>query len=278
MGPVTTVAQVFAAIQTAKATASAFCTNFFPAKGKLQGWIDHGELLGELRDRSAFFLRKDRDFWHLYFCASDVATLQRDIRELPALATERVAVDLVGSEALLGEVLNAVESAGFRRYSRLVRLARPGEPAQPQSPANGTQVIYADQSDGPAIISLLECSFDRYADQLPALYEIDAAIASRQVLTVKHEGALAAVLYFESQGFTSTIRYWVVAAEFRSHRFGSAVMRHYLASQSAVRRFILWVTAENENAVLKYRHYGYAPDGLIDHVLVNNLITHESTS
>ena len=94
MTPVTSVARVFEAIQTAKAGAGAFCTNFFPTQSKLQGWIDHRELFGEFRDHSAFFSRKDRDFWHLYFCASDVATLQRDIRELPALTTERVAVDL----------------------------------------------------------------------------------------------------------------------------------------------------------------------------------------
>ena len=124
MAPVTTIAEVFDAIQRAKAGASAFCTNFFPAQGKLQGWIDHGELLGEQRSRSAFFLRKDREFWHLYFCASNVATLQQEIAVLPALRTERVAVDLIGNEAVLSELLAAVESAGFRRYARLLRLAR----------------------------------------------------------------------------------------------------------------------------------------------------------
>ena len=101
------------------------------------------------------------------------------------------------------------------------------------------------------------------------LYEIEAAIAARQILAIKCEGVLAALLFFESQGFTSTIRYWVAAERFRAQRFGSLLMRHYFAAQSAVRRFILWVTADNDNAVLKYRHYGYVPDGLIDHVLVN---------
>jgi ribosomal protein S18 acetylase RimI-like enzyme len=272
MGPVTAAAQVFDAIQVAKAGASAFCTNFFPASGKLQGWIDHGELLGELLDRSAFFLRKDRDLWHLFFCAADVATLQRGITALPALRTERVVVDLVGSETVLADQLKAAEGAGFRRYARLLRLARTGQAAQPQLPTDDAQVLYADKTDCQAIMDLLEYSFDRYADQLPMLYEIEAAIEARQILAVKCEGALAALLFFESQGFTSTIRYWVVAEQFRSHRFGSVLMRHYFTAQSTVRRFILWVTAENDNAVSKYRHYGYAPDGLVDHVLVNGIV------
>jgi len=272
MAPVTTVAQVFDALQGAKAGASAFCTNFFPAHAKVQGWIDHGELLGELRDLSAFFLRKDRDFWHLYFCAANVAALQREVSAIPSLRTERVAVDLVGSEAVLGELLKVVESAGFQRYARLLRLARPNQSGQPQPSADGTEVLCADKTDCQAITDLLECAFDRYADQLPMLYEIEAAIEAHQILAVKCDRALAALLFFESQGFTSTIRYWAVAERFRSHRFGSALMRHYLAAQSAVRRFVLWVTADNENAVLKYRHYGYAPDGLVDHVLVNEMI------
>jgi len=271
MAPVSTVAEVFDAIQGAKGGASAFCTNFFPAQGKLQAWIDHGELLGERRHQATFFLRQDRDFWHLYFCASSVAVLRQEITALAAVKTERVAVDLVGTEAGLGELLAVLEAAGFRRYARLVRLARPGQGFPPQASVDGAEVYCADESDGQAILNLLEASFDRYADQLPTLYEIEAAIAARQVLTVKSEGTLAALLFFETQGLTSTVRYWVVDPRFRSHRFGSAVMRHYLVTQNAVRRFILWVMADNENAVLKYRHYGYVPDGLTDWVIANKM-------
>ena len=272
MRPVTAVSHVFEAIQQAKTGASAFCTNFFPVQGRLQGWIDHGELLTEFRDGSAFFLRKDRDFWHFYFCAANVPSLERAMPTLPSLKSERAAVDLVGKEGALDGLLSVAESAGFRRYSRLLRLARASQPGQPQTSAGDAEVIWADENDCSAIIDLLEGSFDRYAAQLPLPYEIEGAIAARQILVIKCDGTLAALLFFETQGFTSTIRYWVVAERFRTNRFGAALIRHYFASHPAVRRFILWVTADNENAVQKYRHYGYAPDGLIDHVLVNEMI------
>ena len=35
---------------------------------------------------------------------------------------------------------------------------------------------------------------------------------------------------------------------------------------------VLWVRADNENAVRRYLHFGYAPDGLVDQVLANPLI------
>jgi GNAT superfamily N-acetyltransferase len=272
MTPVTTVAQAFEAIQRAKAGAADFRTNFFPAQAKLQGWIDHGELFGEFRPRCVFFTRKDRDFWHLYYCASDLAALEGESGELPSLKTQRVAIDLVGSEASLGEVVELVKRAGFRPYARLMRLTRASQAGAAESSPEGTQVIWADPKDRSAIMDLLEACFDRYADQLPMPYEVDAALDARQILAVKWEGALAALLFFETLGLTSTIRYWVVASQFRSHRFGSALIRYYFGAQSAVRRFILWVTASNEDAVTKYRHYGYNPDGLVDHVLVNEMI------
>jgi ribosomal protein S18 acetylase RimI-like enzyme len=133
-------------------------------------------------------------------------------------------------------------------------------------------VVWADIADRDGILGLLNRSFDPYADQIPTPYEIEAAIASRQILAIKCDGSLAALLFFETQGFTSTVRYWVVAEEFQSRGFGSALIRHYFAAQGAVRRFILWVTVDNDNAVQKYRHYGYQPDGLVDHVMVNSLI------
>lgn len=272
MTPITSVATVFEAIQTAKAAAGEFCTNFFPTQAKLQGWIDHGELFGEFRDHSAFFRRKDRDFWHLYFCASDMATLQGELNVLHSLKTERVAMDLVGSEVSVGDLVSVLASVGFRKYARLIRLARASQPNQPQPSRDGTEVIWAKKADQQGIMNLLETSFDRYADQLPLAYEVEAAIEAQQILAIRCEGALAALLFFETQGLTSTVRYWVVAERFQSHRFGSALIRHYFTAQSAVRRFILWVTAENENAVMKYRHYGYHPDNLVDQVLVNEMI------
>ena len=83
---------------------------------------------------------------------------------------------------------------------------------------------------------LLKSSFDRFADQLPANHEMKDAIEKRQVLVVRHEKTLAAALFFETQGFTSTVRFWVVAEAFRAHRFGSGLIRHYFASHAAVRR------------------------------------------
>jgi ribosomal protein S18 acetylase RimI-like enzyme len=272
MIPVRTADEVLTAIQKVKAAAPAFCTNFFPAQKKLQDWIAQGELMSETRDGAAFFFKKDRDLWHFYFCGASVAMLRHEMANLPVLKTERMVTDLVGSETALAKVMVSLEEAGFRKYSHLQRMARTGGAGAVAAGGEDAPVVFADASDRKAILDLLESSFDHCADQLPAPYEIDAAIAARQIFTIKCDDELAAMLFFETQGFTSTIRYWVVARRFQSKRLGASLMRHYLATHSAVRRFVLWVVATNENAVKKYQHYGYVADGLIDHVLVNEMI------
>lgn len=259
--------EVLEAIQKVKAGSSGFCTNFFPVQSKLESWVAHRELTSYSVEGATFFLRKDRDFAHLYFCASNSTTFGQRLPEFLERTTEKLSIDLVGSEASLTDLLNLAQKAGFARYSRLVRLARMAAPVQ--SVSAGQTVEFATHTDAPTILGLIERMFDRFADQLPTSYEIEAAIAARQISVIKQDGReIAALLFSETQGVTSTIRYWLVASEFHSRGLGSALIRHYFSSQSTVRRFILWVTAVNENAIQKYRHYGYTPDGLVDHVLV----------
>jgi GNAT superfamily N-acetyltransferase len=163
-----------------------------------------------------------------------------------------------------------LEQAGFRRYTRLQRLARIGRPETgPEDPSTG----FAEKVDGPAVLGLIEHLFDRYGGQIPMPYEMESAIENRQVLAARHDGELTGMLFFETQGLASNVRFWAVAETFRARRVGSALMQHYFHIHSQVRRFTLWVNSDNENAITKYRHYGYAPDGLTDHVLANGMIS-----
>lgn len=264
--------EVGEAIALAKADAPAYCANFFPAPRKLQDWIARGALFWELAEDTTLFLRKDRGFWHLHFCAPSPASLQRAVAALSMLRTEPVVVDLVGQELALGELLGRFESAGFRRYNRLFRMARLVPSAPPPAAAPDSRVVLAGQADCQPILDLLLRSFDCRAEQIPMLYEIETAVAASQIWVARCGGALAGLLFFETQGLTSTLRYWLIAPEFRAQRFGSSLMQRYFAEHPAVRRFLLWVVAANANAIAKYDHYGFAPDGLVDHVLANELI------
>jgi ribosomal protein S18 acetylase RimI-like enzyme len=264
--------EVAETISRAKADAPAYCSNFFPAPRKIQDWITHGELFYEQSDGAALLLRKDRDFWHLYFCAASPTSLQQAVTAFPMLGTEPVVVDLVGQEPACADLAGLFEAAGFRLYNRLFRMARIVSSTTPPAAAPDPRVVLAAQADCQSILDLLLQSFDRRAEQIPMLYEIEAAVGAGQIWVARNEGALAGLLFFETQGLTSTLRYWLIAPEFRTQRFGSGLMRRYFVEHPAVRRFLLWVIAGNTNTIAKYEHYGFAPDGLIDKVLANEMI------
>lgn len=272
MVPFSKIGEIYDAIQRVKAEAPAYCTNFFPVQQKLERLMGEGRLYGEVRDGTVFFFRKEGDFWRLYFCAASVASLQCEMMSLSSLKAERLVVDLIGKEPGLDDLQRAFAVVGFGEYGRLQRMARLNYTGLPKKSCCDVGVTWADISDGGALLDLLHASFNPYIDQLPEAGEIESAIRKEQILTVRHNSRPAAMLFFETQGLTSTIRYWVVSKEFRSCGYGSALMHQYLADHSATRRFTLWVGSRNENAIRSYEHYGYVPDGLVDLVLTNERI------
>jgi RimJ/RimL family protein N-acetyltransferase len=272
---VDTTDAVFAAMQQVKNDARAYCTNFFPVPQKLQRWIEQDELFMEVFSDVVFFFKVDREFWRLYFCAANPDALRRQFKALPALKTEHLVIDMLESENSTEGLLPLIESVGFRRHARLCRLTRTGSAHFPPNPSGDRRPVYAAHEDAQGIFEILESSFDRYAEQIPKLSEIQMAVENRQILMMKQDQTIAGLLFFETQGAASTIRYWLVPEKFRALHYGSALMHAYFAAHGAIRRFTLWVMADNEPAIRKYRHYGYTPDRLTDHVLVNEIISHE---
>lgn len=259
-------------IHQVKAGAEGYCTNLFPAQRKLQNWIEHGELAAQEQADCVLFLRRDRDFWHLYFCAASMAALEQGLSAWPQRQEEPVVVDLVGDTGSLDAQLSFWGGHGFRQYNRLFRMSRPGPHSSPPALPQPQRVSAAQRADCPAILDLLWSSFDPRAEQLPSAYEIEAAVENQQILVTRNDGGLGGLLFFETQGLTSAVRYWLVAKSSRSLGFGSALMTHYFAIHSQVRRTLLWVIASNEAAIAKYRHYGFTADGLVDYVLANDRI------
>jgi len=272
MVAIESVSEVAEAVVRAKAGGLSYCSNVFTDPRKLQCWIERGEFFREEAGGAALFLRRDRDFWHLYFCAGSPTQLRDAVCAAPRLKTEPVVVDLVGREDALDCLVEAFREAGFKGYQRLFRMARIDQAGALTAVPSDPRVVVAGPMDCQSIEEVLLQSFDRRAEQIPLLYEIEAAVRSGQIWVARAEGALAGLLYFETHGLTSTLRYWLVAADFRGQRFGSELMRRYFEASNAVRRFLLWVVADNHDAISKYEHYGFLPDGLVDIVLANEII------
>jgi GNAT superfamily N-acetyltransferase len=268
VNPFTSTARIYEAAQAVKKSGH-FVTNFFPTQAKLQLWVDRQELTIEAGRESLVLLRRDRDFYHLYYCASSFCALDRSLRKLVPETAPTLVADLVGREIELAEPTAAFVKRGFGPYARLLRLARIID--GPGTASESPEAQLALGADAEQVLGMLEESFDRYAEQLPGKSEINSAIADHSLLVVRDGTQIAGLLFFERTGLTSSIRYWLVDPAHRNQKVGARLMRSYFASCPGVRRFILWVPAANEDALRRYEHYGYAPDGLCDQVMVLGL-------
>jgi ribosomal protein S18 acetylase RimI-like enzyme len=260
--------QVLKLVEQVKMGATAYQTNFYASQPKLQSWVAHGELFARSCPDAAFLLRSDHDFYHLYFCAASAPALAAALDAWPERNTLRLSVDLVGREPELQKPIAQWEDKGFARYRQLLRMTRAQQPGA--TTAGSVQAVtVGTRKDAVEVLTLLRASFDPFAEQLPTEYEIVAALDSQQILLVRMEDSLAGLLFFETQGFASMLRYWVVAKAFQSRGVGAALMTRYLESQSAAKRFVLWVMSDNARAIQQYRRFGYQPDGMVDYVLAN---------
>jgi hypothetical protein len=268
---VANASQVLESVHRVKAGAADFRTNLFSAQSTLDAWIARGELFSATGDGVSLFLKRDRGFWRLYFCARDLRALQGEVSLLPAIRTERMVTDLIGKEGSIDSLVAALEPAGFKPYMRMVRMSQMDRPEAEEGTLDA-RVAFAEPADCRALLALIERFFDPLRGHFLTEDEMSAAVAGRQVLVTRINGALAGLLLFETRGLTSTMQYWLVVEGVRDQRVGSSMIRRYFGSQPGVRRFMVWVAADNHDAIRKYGHYGYVPDGLVDEILVNEMI------
>lgn len=263
--PLPSVAAVYAQVDQAR-RAGPLVTNFYPVPDKLQRSVDRGELFSVSAGGVLFVLRRDRDFLHVSYVASKTADLAAALAEVAARVPGTLTVDVIAPGERIAELAAPVRAAGFADLLTLTRMTKLGEAAA--LAADDAEVVLADQADGAALAGMLETALDRHAEQIPDADEMARAAAERKVLIVRADAAIAGLLFYEKTGQASLLRHWLVDPAYRDRRVGARLMRRYFADCAEVRRFVLWVISDNHNAIDRYRHYGYAQDGLIDQVLI----------
>jgi GNAT superfamily N-acetyltransferase len=214
---------------------------------------------------TTFFLRKDGNFYHLYF-NTDTDTLQSALIPLMSGTKNTIVTDLIGMKGSGDELSIIFEQAGFMRHASLFRMAKIIHDSCAEDEKN--DVEYAKNNDVPIIHYFLDTLFDPYAEQIPSVVEIENAVRKGEILIAKDDGNLAGFLFFERTGLTSLLRYWFVDERYRDKKYGAKLMHAYFSKTEATKRYLLWVIRKNKNAIKKYEHYGYKADNLIDQVML----------
>jgi ribosomal protein S18 acetylase RimI-like enzyme len=82
---------------------------------------------------------------------------------------------------------------------------------------------------------------------------------------------VAGFIIYKLIGYSLYLKYWFVHPDYRDHGIGSKLFELFLYNGSDSKQQIFWVIRSNENAIKRYKHYGFKKDNLFDFVMTNKI-------
>lgn len=241
-------------------------TNFFPEQKKIDMWITHECLYIVEGEETVIFLKKDDGFTYIFYCATSKEQLFDALASLPeGFYVFNQIVDARTDASLL----DGFKSLGFEVRKSLVRMSKIYKTSEPITDAS---VLDATKEDIPTLDVLLHEHFDKYAEQLPTIEELNDFIESKHAIVKRAGDKITGFILYDQSPSTLYLRYWLVNPEYRNQGIGSELFHEYNRRGSACKRHMLWVVENNENAINRYEHYGYKRETMKDYVLTKKIV------
>jgi GNAT superfamily N-acetyltransferase len=249
-------------------------TNFFSSSEKVEIWISEDKFFTIEIGEVVFFLKKNLEFYRLFFIASSNDELDKSLTELLInLSGEVIILDIVQREES-SDVLNLFYKKYFNLYTSLLRMNR----------INYYLDLCTNSSEGIKVASrhnlislnnMLHSFFDHKAEQLPDDKELVNLIENENVLIYEEDNQIGGFLIYEIIGKTLYLRYWFVHPDFREKSIGSKLFKEFEIKGKETNRHLLWVIRNNDNAIKRYKHYGFVEEKMYNFVLTYKNIKYE---
>lgn len=245
-------------------------TNFFPDPRKMDDWVQRVAVYSV--DDSVdcrLLVVKEENFLRLFYSANDINVAAKVCSGFQQSVNEVCVLDVVGPAPVQDIARNAFEGVGFNVYKSLTRMQR--RKGVESYECNHTALSrLAIEEDAIHIYGALREYFDIRAEQLPCLDEVRQFCSNGSSYVAVEGSTVCSFLLGEIQGRKGTVRYWFSAPEGRGKGAGSVVMHAFLdhCLECGCSYQELWVIDDNENAIKRYEHYGFAFDRLKDSVYI----------
>jgi ribosomal protein S18 acetylase RimI-like enzyme len=267
MVKVNSIEDIYAAIRTVRTSGKEFTTNFFPDEIRINIWIRYGQLYLEDHGDTILFIRKNITFNNLFYVTANIEALKHTFVYRSHKDNTLNVIDIVGKQDHAEALCLIFTDAGFYRYTELFRMSRTGHKF---GNSMNSLIQYADETQVQKIHDLLLHFFDPIAEQLPMMEEILNWITTKSILIYAEDMShIMGFLIYELHGQTSYLRYWFVHPDHRDKKIGSALLNRYLDESRNTFRQLFWVIGSNDNAIKRYKHYGFRNENLHDIIMTN---------
>lgn len=245
-----------------------FITNFFADPVKHSLWIEKGDCFTERVNNSLFVIKQNPLFWNVFYCSTTVDALGNDLEEFQAQHPDiTMMYDIVGREAQCQQLVDLFKAKGCKEATSLVRMTRMTEPMD-YTPDKS--VRFASEKDLPIISQYLHKYFDEKTEQIPYDEELVDYTKQGHVLVCEEDGEVVGFVIFELNATTLYLRYWFTHPDYRDRKVGSRLLRRFFEEGKDAKRQLFWVIRTNENAIVRYKHYGFTEENMFDFVIQYN--------
>lgn len=243
-------------------------TNFFANPVKHAIWIQKGDCFTERVNNTLFIIKQNPAFWNVFYCSTTLEELGDGVKALQGKYQDKTMMyDIVGREVQCQPLVELFKSKGCKEATLLVRMTRMTVPMDYTS--DGT-VRYASEKDLPIISHYLHEYFDEKTEQIPYDEELVDYTKEGHVLVCEESGQIAGFVVFELNATTLYLRYWFTQPVFRSRKVGSRLLRRFFEEGKYTKRQLFWVICTNDNAIMRYKHYGFTEENMFDYVMQYN--------
>lgn len=269
MDKVESIEQLKELIAYVRSLRQGFVTNFYLDEEKHAAWIRTGEFQYDKWEDTVFLLfdhyapDNAKYFTNMFYISISEDAMLARLKEYPEkYIYDLYVLDIIGRDTMCLPLVEKLKAMRGYNDATLVQMTRMnGEGLI----VNG-ECVYAKREDVGMVDELLHTHFDEQMEQLPLVEELEKMIEQKHVLLSMREGHVAGMLLFDLNE-TLYLRYWLVLPEYRSQGVGSELFRQFLWGGRETKQQILWVNQANENAIVRYEHYGFKKENMYDYII-----------
>lgn len=260
--------QIQQAIKQIRDFKKGYLTNLFFDPEKFELWINKEILYSSIYNETILLFKKNNSFFNVYYCTTTIEKLYDVLDILKNQASDNILVfDVIRPRTSTDTIPLILEKNGFFPYTTLTRMSRLIETNHDM--IDNESIRHAKKNDLSEIQFLLNRYFDEYAEQLPLDEElIDWIEKEHLILYVENERIIGFII-FDINGRTSYLRYWFVHPLHRNKKVGSSLLQWFFYESRNSKRQLFWVIEDNENAIMRYKHYGFTNENLVDKIYIN---------
>ena len=242
-----------------------FITNFFLDPVKHGLWIAKGDCHMERIGSTLFIIKQSPSFWNVFYCSTSLDDFSHDLSEfLAGHANVTMMFDIVGRDVQCQPMVDLFRNKGCKEATSLVRMTRMTTLMEYTADSSIRQ---ATEKNIPEVSQLLHAYFDELTEQIPYDEELLDYASQGHVLVCEEEGKMEGFLIYELNATTLYLRYWFTHPDYRDRKVGSRLLRRFFEEGKDTKRQLFWVIRTNENAIVRYRHYGFAEENMYDYVM-----------